>query len=416
MHTASRTLLLASIALSATGSFASEIQQVSASTTHHSQACGEGCSDACSGQSCCPGDHCGRDGRCRTGQCRDAARHHRRQNRCGVRGTWNATVLNWCDRCGPVGRLAGAGCPAAQKACWCCNTKAFPDSGWAPPAHVPVTRSGGSYSSYWPNQWYGNPGGDAFPYHPMVYQPTDTTQLGYSYANVPTWRPNPGMIPPVPSPSMFHHRYCPADPQTHYVPGHHGGMIHGEVMHGEMMHGEMIYDGMPQADCQDCQMTATNPGSLPSIQQELAANLARNRGIRAAAAQNVEANSKTQLAAVETKAPKTAPISGPPVTHKLSGNVQSAGLKANAPAQGRPEKATQLISGSQTQAAAQGNAKFAQKPTAEQQKSQQTSASQAKPSVAGPAQNSRPQTRRQPTKQKNSGGWFGLPSLSEIRL
>jgi len=406
MHTASRTLLLASIALSATGSFAGEIQQVSASTTSSSQACGEGCNDACSGA------HCSPDGRCRTGRCRDAARDHRRQNRCGVRGTWNAAALNWCDRCGPVGRMAGAGCPAAQKACWCCNTKAFPDSGWAPPAHVPVTRSGGNYSSDWPGPWSGNPGGNAYPYHPMVYQPTDTTQLGYSYARVPTWQPNPGMIPPVPNPSMFHHRYCPADPQASCFPGHHGGVIYGDAMHGEV-----IYEGMPQADCQDCHLAGIETGSLPAIQQELAANLARNRGIRAVAANTGEGHSnKTSLAVVEAPAPNAAPVSGPPVTRKLSQKVQSASLKASQPAQGRPEKATQLISGSQTQAAAQGNTKFVQKQqTAPQQTSQHAANSQSRPSAARPTQNTRPQTKRQPAKN-NSGGWFGLPSLSEMRL
>lgn len=409
MHTASRTLLLASIALSVTGSFAGEIQQVSATNSGKGQPCGEGCNSACYGQACCPGDHCSPGGKCRTGNCRQAARDCRRANRCGVRGTWNAAALNWCDRCGPVGRLARAGCPAAQKACWCCNTKAFPDSGWAPPAHVPVTRSGGSYSSNWSSPWHGHSGGNGYPYHPMVYQPTDTTQLGYSYANVPAWRPNPGMIPSVPSPSMFHHRYCPADAQASCLPGHHGAILYGDMMPGEMMHGEIIYDGMPQADCQDCQMSATGQSLQNSIQQELAANLARNRGIRAAAATAVDTQNNSRLAAVETKGLDSAPVIGPPVTRKLTQKVQSAGLKASPSPQGRPEAATQLISGSHDQAAAQGNAKFSQKQQSVQQQKRQ-------PTVAPPAQNNRPQTRRQPAQKKNSGGWLGLPSLSEIRL
>lgn len=39
---------------------------------------------------------------------------------------------------------------------------------------------------------------------PMVYLPTDTTQLGYYYQHVPTWVPKPRMIPPYPYPSNFH--------------------------------------------------------------------------------------------------------------------------------------------------------------------------------------------------------------------
>lgn len=84
----------------------------------------------------------------------------------------------------------------------CCNSKAFPDDGWAPPLNYPLQRTGYGFGG-----WHGNQGpfvGGA----PMVYQATDTTQLGYSYANVPQWQPEPHRLPPVPIPSHYHRRGC----------------------------------------------------------------------------------------------------------------------------------------------------------------------------------------------------------------
>lgn len=88
-----------------------------------------------------------------------------------------------------------------------CSTKGFPDKGWNPPARLPVNRDGIWYRNYWPQAWYGNPGGAFISNSPMVYQPTDTTQLGYAYAKVPTWQAR-RMIPPTPCPSHFHARVC----------------------------------------------------------------------------------------------------------------------------------------------------------------------------------------------------------------
>jgi hypothetical protein len=39
---------------------------------------------------------------------------------------------------------------------------------------------------------------------PMVYMPTDTTQLGYYYQHVPHWHAYQGMVPPVPRPIDWH--------------------------------------------------------------------------------------------------------------------------------------------------------------------------------------------------------------------
>lgn len=124
----------------------------------------------------------------------------------------------------------GQGYPANCQTCntQTCNARAYPDAGWAPPARLPVNRDGIWYQNYTPNAHYGNPGGGFKADHPMVYQPTDTTQLGYSYAKVPTWRPRPEMIPRVPSPSAFHTRVCPGCNSNHgcqRCQGHHQGVI-----------------------------------------------------------------------------------------------------------------------------------------------------------------------------------------------
>lgn len=90
----------------------------------------------------------------------------------------------------------------------CCATKAYPDRGWAPPAHFPMNYDWAWYASYHPQACYGTPGGGFVANYPVVYQPTDTTQLGYYYHNVPTWQSRPDLIPPAPCPSNFHSRIC----------------------------------------------------------------------------------------------------------------------------------------------------------------------------------------------------------------
>jgi hypothetical protein len=82
--------------------------------------------------------------------------------------------------------------------------KNSPDYGYAPPAKVPLHRRGIQYSNYYPNQWYGLPGSGLAGGYPMVYQATDTTQLGYYYQHVPSWQPNPNMLPRRPIPAQWH--------------------------------------------------------------------------------------------------------------------------------------------------------------------------------------------------------------------
>ena len=82
--------------------------------------------------------------------------------------------------------------------------KKSPDYGYSPPAKYPLHRRGVEYNTYFPNQWYGLPGGGLAGGYPMVYQPTDTTQLGFYYQHVPYWQPNPNMLPQRPVPAQWH--------------------------------------------------------------------------------------------------------------------------------------------------------------------------------------------------------------------
>ncbi len=87
-----------------------------------------------------------------------------------------------------------------------------PDHGWCRPIKYPIRRMPVQYYSYWPARWYGEPGSGIAPNaprFPVIYTPTDTTQLGVYYQRVPQWLPNPAMIPPPPWPTEWHRRYCP---------------------------------------------------------------------------------------------------------------------------------------------------------------------------------------------------------------
>ncbi len=188
--------------------------------------CGEGC-DACGGGQAwdfsgsygaggygaqCDCDNCRRSGGNREArqdrrQDRQDARDNRRMEaRARATRTWNNFAMNWCG-----------GCAGNCALCRCCATKGSGDSGWAPPARLPVNRDGIWFQNYSPQAWYGTQGGGFVGNYPTVYQPTDTTQLGYTYAKVPTWRPNPGMIPQTPCPSMYHARVCPPDETQRYL-------------------------------------------------------------------------------------------------------------------------------------------------------------------------------------------------------
>ncbi|MCA9076863.1 MAG: hypothetical protein KDA93_17685 [Planctomycetaceae bacterium] len=204
-----------------------------------------GC-DSCGCDSCgCDGYGCGNSCDCGVGcGCGRACRRDMRQDRRLIR---RAKVQDWLSG-GSYSRYGGCGNGACgygacgQGACGyggchgralrcgvcgsshCCNPchaklmhtlhwlspyhagcKQSPDAGWAPPGHFPCQRVAATYRKWFPDSWTGYPSNvDPNFRYPMVYQPTDTTQLGYYYQRVPQWMPTRGMIPPTPHPDEFH--------------------------------------------------------------------------------------------------------------------------------------------------------------------------------------------------------------------
>jgi hypothetical protein len=81
-----------------------------------------------------------------------------------------------------------------------------PTAGWVAPGVIPMHRMWVPYHKFFPNQWMGQPAGPQVRL-PVIYMPTDTTQLGYYYQHVPHWHTYANMIPPVPRPIDWHYKY-----------------------------------------------------------------------------------------------------------------------------------------------------------------------------------------------------------------
>jgi len=129
-----------------------------------------------------------------------------RQNRNYV--GYETSDWSQCDNCQNGHHRGGRGNGNGNPLTRSMSTKAYPDSGWAPPVNYPVNYDGTWYGAYHPQAFYGSPGGGFIANYPTVYQPNDTTQLGYSYMKVPTWQTRTDMIPPVPVPGNYHNRGC----------------------------------------------------------------------------------------------------------------------------------------------------------------------------------------------------------------
>jgi hypothetical protein len=99
-------------------------------------------------------------------------------------------------RFGANGRCLGCGLGLGGCRCPITNIR--------PAVLAPIGRTDIAYQKYWPNAW--NPNRAAIvesrpiQVRPMVYQPTDTTQLGFYYQHVPYWTYQPGRLPPPPVP------------------------------------------------------------------------------------------------------------------------------------------------------------------------------------------------------------------------
>ncbi len=382
-----RFILLSAVTLISANSFGADIQQVAA------RGCTDGgCGEACPVEGCCNAEGCNlsmNGGRMKAANCKPVggklSRKDRKQmqnadycepydgkaGRCNMRTRWQAYGMNWAHRCGPIGQAARMHVPGARTLQWCCTTKGSGDSGWAPPARLPVNYDASGFAAYHRNAWYGTEGGGYGAGAPMVYQPTDTAQLGYSYANVPTWRRDPSKIPSVPYPSNYHARICPVDPRCGggCVMGNcQGCMTGGEVMYGEVIEGSM---------CPTCEpgFTQVRPQMQPAT-----------RMVRTPAGQNL---TKTLVSTNSTSTKSSAKTVSMPKT--------DASLQ---PATQPPLKVPQLQQTS------------LQTPQASQQRQPQPSrVAPATPNGNRPVQRS---TNRRPQQRKKSGGWFGLPSLSEM--
>lgn len=130
----------------------------------------------CKGSGC---PHC--FGNCPSGHCKHGGKHGCHYGYCHLKGKLHGMFQEH----------------------YCCHA---PDYGFSAPGKSPIYRQSVQYNQYFPNAWYGTPGGSIAPgvVYPTVYMPTDTTQLGYYYQHVPFWMPNPNALPPRPIPAQWH--------------------------------------------------------------------------------------------------------------------------------------------------------------------------------------------------------------------
>lgn len=96
---------------------------------------------------------------------------------------------------------------------------------WMRPIRRPLYRVPVQYARYWPTPYYTGAYDPSAQYAqplPMVYQPTDTTQLGFYYQRVPQWQPRPNAIPGPPWPPNWHYT-IPTRFGYYENPGYTGG-------------------------------------------------------------------------------------------------------------------------------------------------------------------------------------------------
>lgn len=189
---------------------------------HHSAgACGYGCGTdyGCPSSGCYTGCPSGCGYGCDPHGC----------GRCGTCGNCGLCGVLHCLRNHPVG-----GCHYS------------PDHGWAPPGKHPRPRVAATYRRWFPPTWTGEGAyAEAGYRYPMVYTPTDTTQLGYYHQRVPVWERRAGMIPPVPYPEQFHVPNFGHCGQCGYAGGHYGEIAGGYPIGESHPHGQAVPEGGP---------------------------------------------------------------------------------------------------------------------------------------------------------------------------
>ncbi|MEY3458685.1 MAG: hypothetical protein RL215_1842 [Planctomycetota bacterium] len=221
-------------------------------------------------------------------------------------------------------------CPDGQACnnpgCCLCRVRLYPDAGWNPPVNMPVNYDWAWYGLAGPQAPYGAPNGGFVAQYPSVYQPTDTTQLGYYYHKVPTWQPQPGRIPGVPCPEQFHSRTCPANC--------YGGCWHGHLLHA----------GHAPAN------VATSPvftaSAESTVGRELNVGSASTKSIRSVSStpepelkqNSAEAGTATESEVVAPKPAKRSPSAAVPAARTVSA---PSGKPAPAKAVGSPVRKSQ---------------------------------------------------------------------------
>lgn len=98
----------------------------------------------------------------------------------------------------PTGRCSGGG----LFGCGCLHGSANGHAWVRPPATWGIATTPNTYNYYWNARLAGVPNGGQTGglQYPMVYQPTDTTQMGFYYQAVPRWQYRAEMLPPAPVP------------------------------------------------------------------------------------------------------------------------------------------------------------------------------------------------------------------------
>lgn len=124
----------------------------------------------------------------------------------GGNGYVDGAYAGDCPEC-YGGKHGKAGKSGTFKEHYCSHS---PDHGFSVPGKWPIHRRGVQYMHYYPQTWAGmeGPAVGEVPQYPMVYMPTDTTQLGFYYQHVPFWQPQPNPMPRRPIPAQWHH-YAP---------------------------------------------------------------------------------------------------------------------------------------------------------------------------------------------------------------